>query len=44
MSSVEWLAVILAVLNFKFRSRAAQALAPRVDICLRFVFWGLEFS
>jgi len=29
---------------FEFRSRAAQALAPRVGICLRFGIWCLEFS
>jgi len=33
-SVIGCLAVILSVLNFEFRSRAAQALAPRVDICL----------
>jgi hypothetical protein len=31
------------VLNFEFRSRAAQALAPRVVIYLVFVIWNLEF-
>ena len=31
------------VWNFEFVSRAAQALAPRVGICLKFGFWCLEF-
>jgi hypothetical protein len=31
------------VLKFEFRSRAAQALAPRVVIYLEFVIWNLEF-
>jgi len=29
---------------FGFRSRAAQALAPRVEICLIFGIWPLEFA
>ena len=32
------------VWDFEFRSRAAQALAPRVVIYLEFVIWNLEFS
>jgi len=34
----------LYVWDFEFGSRSAQALAPRVGICLKFGFWCLEFS
>jgi len=30
------------VWDFEFWSRAAQALAPRLAICLIFVFWDLK--
>jgi len=33
-----------AVWDFEFGSRAAQALAPRVGICLDFGAWNLEIK